>query len=201
MIPQASEVDKERLEVALKRVTKDSQRRAPGVFEKSLGMFWGMKEGGKNGGMISICSKFYRFYEVGGRRKVNMDVSENSGFSFQIIYFKRVFHYFHHPFWGVSLFLETPIWRNDINMQQILQILRCSTILYVHLYTFIHNIYIYKYFNSHSKDPVINQSLSWKFSQGFWLPLFVYFASVKPIWPWTDVPQVKAAQAPIGGGV
>lgn len=64
MIPQASEVDKERLEVALKRVTKDSQRRAPGVFEKSLGMFWGMKEGGKNGGMISICSKFYRFYDV-----------------------------------------------------------------------------------------------------------------------------------------
>ena len=21
-----------------------------------------------------------------------------------------VFHYFHHPFWGVSLFLDTPIW-------------------------------------------------------------------------------------------
>ena len=37
MIPQASEVDKERLEVALKRVTKDSQRRAPGVFEKMFG--------------------------------------------------------------------------------------------------------------------------------------------------------------------
>ena len=27
----------------------------------------------------------------------------------QIIHlFRRVFHYFHHPFWGVSLFLETP---------------------------------------------------------------------------------------------
>ena len=37
MIPQASEVDKERLEVALKRVTKDSQRRAPGAFEKMFG--------------------------------------------------------------------------------------------------------------------------------------------------------------------
>ena len=38
-----------------------------------------------------------------------MDVSENSGFYPQIIHFNRVFHYFHHPFWGVSLFLETPI--------------------------------------------------------------------------------------------
>jgi len=56
MIPQASEVDKERLEVALKRVTKDSQRRAPGVFEKMFkGCFGGMNFGEKNGGMISIC--------------------------------------------------------------------------------------------------------------------------------------------------
>ena len=34
-------------------------------------------------------------------------VSLNGGFSPQIIYFNRVFHYFHHPFW-VPLFLETP---------------------------------------------------------------------------------------------
>ena len=40
---------------------------------------------------------------------VQVDVSENSGFSPQIIHFNRVFHYFHHPFWGVSLFLETPM--------------------------------------------------------------------------------------------
>ena len=39
-----------------------------------------------------------------------LDVSENSGFSPQISHFNRVFHYFHHPFWGVSLFLETPNW-------------------------------------------------------------------------------------------
>ena len=33
------------------------------------------------------------------------------GFSPQIIPFvHRVFHYFHHTFWGVSLFLETPTW-------------------------------------------------------------------------------------------
>ena len=37
-------------------------------------------------------------------------LSENSGFSPQIINFNRVFHYFHHPFWGETpLFLETPI--------------------------------------------------------------------------------------------
>ena len=30
----------------------------------------------------------------------NIDVSKNSGFSPQIIHFNRVFHYFHHPFWG-----------------------------------------------------------------------------------------------------
>ena len=29
----------------------------------------------------------------------NLDVSENSGFSTQIIHFNKVFHYFHHPFW------------------------------------------------------------------------------------------------------
>ena len=37
-----------------------------------------------------------------------MDVSENGGFSPEIIHFHRVFHYFHHPFWGFfPLFLET----------------------------------------------------------------------------------------------
>jgi len=30
-----------------------------------------------------------------------MNVSENSGFSPQIINFHRVFHDFHHPFWGL----------------------------------------------------------------------------------------------------
>ena len=35
-----------------------------------------------------------------------MDVSENCGFSPPIIHVNRVFHYFHHPFWGgVPLFL------------------------------------------------------------------------------------------------
>ena len=37
-----------------------------------------------------------------------MDVSENSGFSPQIIPLRNWdFHYFHHPFWGFHLFLET----------------------------------------------------------------------------------------------
>ena len=34
--------------------------------------------------------------------KVHLGVSENGGFSPQIIHFNRVFHYFHHPFWGFS---------------------------------------------------------------------------------------------------
>ena len=34
------------------------------------------------------------------KQQTNMDVSENSGFSPQIIHFNRVFHYFHQPFWG-----------------------------------------------------------------------------------------------------
>ena len=37
----------------------------------------------------------------------NMDVSENSGFSPPIIHFNRVFHYFHHPFWGTPFFGNT----------------------------------------------------------------------------------------------
>ena len=39
----------------------------------------------------------------GGIMKLqDMGVSENSGFSPQLIHFNRVFHYFHHPFWGFS---------------------------------------------------------------------------------------------------
>ena len=37
-----------------------------------------------------------------------MDVSKNSGFSPQIIHFNRVFHYFHHPFWGYPCFGKHP---------------------------------------------------------------------------------------------
>ncbi len=38
----------------------------------------------------------------------NTCVFPNNGFSPQIIHFSKVFHYFHHPFWGVfPLFLET----------------------------------------------------------------------------------------------
>ena len=33
-----------------------------------------------------------------------MDVSENSGFSPQIIHFNRIFHHFHHPFWDTPIF-------------------------------------------------------------------------------------------------
>ena len=42
-----------------------------------------------------------------------MDVSKKSGFSPQIIFLNRVFHYFHHPFWStiVPLFLvQHPFW-------------------------------------------------------------------------------------------
>ena len=32
--------------------------------------------------------------------EIDVDVSKNRGVSPQIIHFNRVFHYFHHPFWG-----------------------------------------------------------------------------------------------------
>ena len=41
----------------------------------------------------------------------HMSVSENSGFSPQIIHVNRVFHYFHHPILGAHpYFWKTPIW-------------------------------------------------------------------------------------------
>ena len=47
-----------------------------------------------------------------------MDVSENSGFSPQIIHFNRVFHYFHHPFWGPTpIFGNTHIVVHPLNRQ------------------------------------------------------------------------------------
>ena len=37
--------------------------------------------------------------------------TQKQGWAPQIIHFNRVFHYFHHPFWGVfPLYLETPTW-------------------------------------------------------------------------------------------
>ena len=44
-----------------------------------------------------------------GKKSVHMGVSENSGFSPQIIHFNRDFHYFHHPFWGTPIFGNTHI--------------------------------------------------------------------------------------------
>ena len=41
-----------------------------------------------------------------------MGVSENSGFSPQIIHFNRVFYYFHPPFWGVSPYF----WKHPLMM-------------------------------------------------------------------------------------
>jgi len=38
-----------------------------------------------------------------------MGVSKNRGFSPQIIHFNRVFHYFHHPFWGSPIVGNTHI--------------------------------------------------------------------------------------------
>ena len=38
---------------------------------------------------------------------MEMDVSQNSGFSPQIIHFNRFFQYFHHPFWGTRTFGNT----------------------------------------------------------------------------------------------
>ena len=35
---------------------------------------------------------------------LQMGVSKHRGFSPQIIHFNRVFHYFHHPFWGTTIF-------------------------------------------------------------------------------------------------
>ena len=38
-----------------------------------------------------------------------MGVSKNSGKTPQIIHFNKVFHYFHHPFWGAPIFGNTHI--------------------------------------------------------------------------------------------
>ena len=48
--------------------------------------------------------------ELGAQLQIlNMDVSENSGFSSKILHFNRVFHDFHHPFWGTTIFGNTYI--------------------------------------------------------------------------------------------
>ena len=72
---------------------------------------WKMKQAGKvlcNIPGSSKCVKFVPFHpkkHTKGRNftyleNPGMDVSENSGFSPQIIHLNRVFHDFHYPFWG-----------------------------------------------------------------------------------------------------
>ena len=52
----------------------------------------------RNPGSGGICSA-----------RLLLGVGKNSGFSPQIIHFNRVFHYFHHPFWGTPIFGNTHI--------------------------------------------------------------------------------------------
>ena len=56
-----------------------------------------------------LCGDYY----VGSLTKKSfnhhLDVSENSGFCPQIILFNRVFHDFHHPFWGTPIFGNTQV--------------------------------------------------------------------------------------------
>ena len=57
----------------------------------------------------------------------HMDVSENSGFSPQIIHCNRVFHYFHHPFWEFSpSFWKHPYINNEVFFRRTLGILKNS---------------------------------------------------------------------------
>ena len=49
------------------------------------------------------------FEQHGTEQITQVKKDENSGvFPLNHPWINRVFHYFHHPFWGVSLFLETP---------------------------------------------------------------------------------------------
>ena len=60
------------------------------------------------GSVYGISTYIWLIFMVKGRYMP--DVSENSGFSPQIIHFNRVFHhYFHHPFWDTPTIWKTPI--------------------------------------------------------------------------------------------
>ena len=65
------------------------------------------------------------------RWKLYMGVSKNMGKPPQIIHFNRVFHYFHHPFWGTTIFGNTHIY---------LCSMKESCIIIVDLYIIYHNI-------------------------------------------------------------
>ena len=47
-----------------------------------------------------------------------LDVSETRGISPQIIHFDKVFHYFHHPFWGTPIFGNTHLYNVNIHWFQ-----------------------------------------------------------------------------------
>ena len=81
---------------------------------------------------------------VGTSRWLRNYVSENRGFSPQIIHFNRVFHYFHHPFWGTPYF-----WTHPYDYMHIIHntIYICNiSILYVFYHTYCDLCYIYHIF-------------------------------------------------------
>ena len=63
---------------------------------------------------------------------IYMDVSKNKGGSPQIIHFNRVFHDFHHPFWGSPIFGNTHICINPENALQYHQMFQKLQYLRVH---------------------------------------------------------------------
>ena len=77
-----------------------------------------------------------------------MDVSENRGFSPQIIHFNRVFHDFHHPFWGTPIFGNTHI--NPIKNSGA----RTNANAGFHVIPSLHGLVLLMVQKSHSQPPV-----------------------------------------------
>ena len=102
----------------------------------------------------------------------DMDVSENSGFSPQIIHFNGVFHYFHHPFWGVSLFLETPISKLQMDgfkvvLDILLEDVGCTSI------QIMSRPFIYRKKRRHVQQVLVNHSFVFLTFMFFWYDLYI----------------------------
>ena len=75
-----------------------------GVGCQSRGDFSSKEVDWMDQGLVGSVVFFWHIYIY-----INMDVSENSGFSPQIIHYNKIFNFFNHPFWGTPIFGNTHI--------------------------------------------------------------------------------------------
>ena len=107
-----------------------------------------------------------------------MGVSENGGFSSKSSHFNKVFHYFHHPFWGTTILGNPHLGRSSFLLKHTRDLCRCKHVGF--FFTSLSEGCFLKWWypNLHPKMTIFSRE-----THGCWVPhLFsgVWFKSITP---------------------